>query len=316
MKFRFLTFIFLLIITPFIYGQKTNVKRQPIIDMHLHAYPADMKFSGEVNPATQKPLTILNGEEHLKITIAEMKRLNIVRAIVSVGEGAPDAVFDWKKYAPDLIVPSIGFFEDGFFPEINKLRKDLKENRYFAIGEIGAQYAGLSLSDPKYEPYLALAEEFDIPVAIHTGLAPPGISYDECCRKLRTHFANPLTVEEVLNRHPKLRLYLMHAGYPYKQETIALMMQYPNIYADLAVINWVMPREAFHDYLETLVRNGFGKRLMFGSDQMQFTEAIEMAIEGIESAKFLSEEQKRDIFCNNAARFMKWETTNNPCLAQ
>ena len=44
---------------------------------------------------------------------------------------------------------------------------------------------------------------------------------------------------------------------------------------------------------------------MFGSDQMQWPEVIDEAIEGIESAPFLSEEQKRDIFYNNAARFLR-----------
>ncbi|MND08223.1 hypothetical protein D3C83_307000 [compost metagenome] len=43
---------------------------------------------------------------------------------------------------------------------------------------------------------------------------------------------------------------------------------------------------------------------MFGSDQMIWPEGIGMAIEGIESAKFLTEEQKRDIFYNNAVRFL------------
>jgi hypothetical protein len=54
-----------------------------------------------------------------------------------------------------------------------------------------------------------------------------------------------------------------------------------------------------------LVRAGFGKRLMFGADQMFWPEAIKMAVEGIESAKFLSAEQKRDIFYNNAATFLR-----------
>ena len=52
------------------------------------------------------------------------------------------------------------------------------------------------------------------------------------------------------------------------------------------------------------MRAGFGKRLMFGSDQMIWPEGIGMAIEGIESAKFLTEEQKRDMFYNNAVRFL------------
>lgn len=37
---------------------------------------------------------------------------------------------------------------------------------------------------------------------------------------------------------------------------------------------------------------------------MVWPEAIEMAVEGIESAAFLTEEEKRDVFYNNAARFL------------
>jgi len=44
---------------------------------------------------------------------------------------------------------------------------------------------------------------------------------------------------------------------------------------------------------------------MFGSDQMIWPETIELAIDAINSADFLTEEQKRDIFYNNAARFLR-----------
>jgi predicted TIM-barrel fold metal-dependent hydrolase len=46
---------------------------------------------------------------------------------------------------------------------------------------------------------------------------------------------------------------------------------------------------------------------MFGSDQVVWPEAIGMAIAGIESADFVTEEQKRDIFCRNAASFLRLE---------
>ncbi len=52
---------------------------------------------------------------------------------------------------------------------------------------------------------------------------------------------------------------------------------------------------------------GLGERLMFGSDQMAWPETIGMAIEAIESAEFLTAEQKRDVFYNNAVRFLKLE---------
>jgi predicted TIM-barrel fold metal-dependent hydrolase len=97
------------------------------------------------------------------------------------------------------------------------------------------------------------------------------------------------------------------AGYPFLDEIITLMYMYPQVYADLSTISWIIPRETFHDYFKNLMRAGLGKRLMFGSDQMIWPETIGMAVEAIESADFLTEEQKRDIFYNNAVRFLKLE---------
>ena len=50
---------------------------------------------------------------------------------------------------------------------------------------------------------------------------------------------------------------------------------------------------------------GFGKRVMFGSDNMVWPETIGRSIEVIQQAPFLSETQKRDILYNNAARFLR-----------
>ena len=56
---------------------------------------------------------------------------------------------------------------------------------------------------------------------------------------------------------------------------------------------------------EIVYPGGFVKRIMWGSDQLVWPRAIEVAIETIQNAPFLSEEQKRDIFYNNAARFLR-----------
>lgn len=97
----------------------------------------------------------------------------------------------------------------------------------------------------------------------------------------------------------------MHAGWPYLQETKAILYMYPQVHADVSVIDWIIPRAEFHQYLEALLTAGFGERLMFGSDQMVWPEAIGQAIEGVDSAPFLDAEQKRAIFHDNAARFLK-----------
>ena len=64
-------------------------------------------------------------------------------------------------------------------------------------------------------------------------------------------------------------------------------------------------RKEFHEYLRRLLQAGFGKRLMFGSDQMNWPEAMALAIEGIDSAPDESREARH--FYNNAARFLRME---------
>lgn len=86
-----------------------------------------------------------------------------------------------------------------------------------------------------------------------------------------------------------------------------MMYQYPQLYADVSTITWVIPRTAFYDYLKALIRAGLGKRLMFGSDQMVWPEKISTAVEAINQAPFLSKEQKWNILYNNAKLFLLLE---------
>jgi uncharacterized protein len=287
--------------------------RGPIIDVHMHAYPADEAIPADaLNPATGKPPGVKDGEAHLRACLAEMKRLNIVRGVVSGGSGDRlAAAAHWRDAAPDRIIAgaSVRGSADTPLPDITTLRQAFTERRLRVLGEVTAQYAGLSLSDAQYEPYLSLAEELDIPVAVHTGMGPPGISFDPCCRGFRASLGNPALLEEALNRHPKLRVNVMHGGWPYLQETIALLFAYPQVYVDLGAINWALPRAEFYAYLGALMRAGFGKRLLFGSDQMYWPDAIGMAVDAIDAATFLTASAKRDIFYGNAVRFLKLEVT-------
>jgi predicted TIM-barrel fold metal-dependent hydrolase len=48
---------------------------------------------------------------------------------------------------------------------------------------------------------------------------------------------------------------------------------------------------------------------MFGSDQMVWPEAIEMAVATIQSADYLTPEQRSDISYHDGARFLRLEPT-------
>ncbi len=301
-------------VAPLVSEQHVAAKRPPIIDVHIHSYRAE-GFSERLSPnaVSGEMPAATTAKENMQATLRQMEKFNIVLGIVS---GPLESVGAWLEAAPDRIIAGAYEGPRGILPDITVLRESFESGRLRVMGELGLQYRGLKPNALRLKPYFRLAEELDVPVAIHTGLAAPKTPYKSCCSDFRVTLGNPEHLEEVLVQYPKLRVYLMHAGYPYLQETKAIMLMYPRVYADLAVINWVLPRKEFHYHLKALVDGGLGKRLMFGSDSQLWPDAIEMAIESIESAEFLTEEQKRDIFYNNATRFFRFNGEPREFLQQ
>lgn len=282
-------------------GRLAAQARPPIIDMHMHTHhPADLPGGVPAlcrpDPCRGRGAATTTADESLRATLEQMRRFNIVKAFVSGPDTAE--LRRWVAAAPDRFLPGLFMVEPGR-PGPDVLRREFLAGRLAGMGEIAVQLTGVPPNDPALAPYFALAAELDIPLLIHVeGIGPrlPGF---------RSAAGNPLLLEEVLVRHPDLRIYVENTGYPFLGEMIALMNQYPQLHGDLSTITWVIPRTAFYDYLRGLMNAGLGKRLMFGTDQMRWPEAIEWAVRAIEEAPFLSAAQKRDIFYGNAARFLR-----------
>jgi predicted TIM-barrel fold metal-dependent hydrolase len=115
---------------------------------------------------------------------------------------------------------------------------------------------------------------------------------------------DPLVLEEVLLQHKRLRLFVMHAGWPRLESMVALLYAHPGVYVDVAALQsrTLVPRPAYYHHLRGLVQAGFSKRIMFGSD---FPDQLSEGIDAILAADFLTADQKADILCNNAARFLR-----------
>ena len=291
-----------------------NAKPYPIIDMHIHTF----QWNTYGNPPPQNLITgkrpaARSNTEAIEAYIGEMDRHNIVLA---VGSGELEMVQKMKAQVPNRFIGGIEFPKYTApvnkrmekWPSLSELRRLYESGQLKIMGEITAQYAGVTPDDPRLEPYFALAEELDIPVCLHTGFGPPMSPYmgDP---DFRMRHGNPLLLEDALVNHPRLRIFIAHGGYPYLEETIALMLMYRQVYVDISAIDWLLTREEFHAYLQRLVQARLGERIMFGTDQMIWPETVKMSIDAINSATFLSEEQKQNIFFNNAARFLRLDAS-------
>jgi predicted TIM-barrel fold metal-dependent hydrolase len=293
---------------------------EPILDAHLHALSANGMGPPPVSTCTT-PLTFsprdprepynadrfaacdtvlkspATDDEMLAQTLAIMTRYNVT----AIASGPIDVVRRWHAAAPERIIPAL---MPNSRTTMAAIRTWVGDGTIRVLGELGFQYQGLLPTDDTPDAYFALAEELDIPVGVHVGPGAPGAPYVGY-PKYEMRLTNPLLYENALTRHPKLRLYIMHAAWPMLDQIIALLYAHPQVYVDISLIDWYVPRKEFHFFLRRLVEAGFEKRIMFGSDQTIWPDALRIAIEGVESADFLTASQKRDIFYNNAARFLR-----------
>ncbi len=300
----------------------------PVIDMHLHALgatdqgppplalctpfqgfpawdqrePYPQTFVGILKqPGCDDPIWSPESDLELRDqTIAMMERHNVYGVL----SGPTDRVQEWRSEAPGRFIPGLGFRILPDTPSPDSLERLVRSGSLEVLAEVTTQYQGIAPDDPRMAPYWSMAEAMDLPVGIHMGPGPPGGIYLGQT-PYRAALSSALLLEDVLVRHPNLRLYIMHAGFPLLDDLMAVLYAHPQVYVEVGVIVVTRPRPDFYRYLRTLVDAGFGDRIMFGSDQMVWPAMIERGIRTIEEAPFLTEREKRAILYDNAARFLR-----------
>ncbi len=323
----FVMFVMFLALPATSRAQNTSKTVPPVIDVHVHAMddsppnavpicPNTAKFIASDPSSTESPFGWVQEEcspklypsakgEYIKDVVAEMERLNVTAVVF----GTPEGVKKWKDAAPDRVIPGTNFeAAAGKRLPVDQLRTNFTKDGFKVMGEIGLQYQGISPSDMSVDQYFALAEELDIPVAIHMGTGGSGRA-NITRPTFRGSKGDPLLLEELLARHPKLRVQVMHAGYPMIDNMLTLLQANSHVYVDVAGLIWSYPIKEVNRYIERLVDAGFEDRVMFGTDQLVWPKLMAYSISIIQNAEYLTPEQKRDILYNNAARFLRLDAS-------
>lgn len=137
----------------------------------------------------------------------------------------------------------------------------------------------------------------------HTGFDGP--NPQSFAPKFRISISDPLLLEDVAIRFPKLKIVIMHMGWPFFDHALYMLYAYENVHLDTAVVNWILGKDLFNRMLQEAVETVGSDRILFGSDPMVWPQMITPAIESIRDASFLSDHDKRNILGQNARRLLK-----------
>src|SRR5688572_26483438 len=268
-----------------------------VIDMHMHCYTEKDFWVGTARNGLESSKTAV---ETLGQTIKKMDLHKIEYAVVC---GTLSSLDRYTK-ADKRFIPGYQDYEDTLMP-VRQFEEYVQSVRIKVFGEVMAVYKGLTLADPVYQPYLAICEKYGIPVAYHSGGSFPD-AQNLGWPKYRIKLGDPLLIEDVLVKYPKLKVYLMHAGENFYENTLRMIDGYPNLHADLGVSLWLHPltKDYGVKFLRSAKLYGVLDRVMFGSDQMVWPEAITSSINFLNSLDFLTNSEKEMILYRNAKKFL------------
>jgi predicted TIM-barrel fold metal-dependent hydrolase len=268
------------------------------IDMHMHSYTEKYFWVGKARNGFESSKS---PKEHLEETVREMDKNNIQYAVIC---GTIESITLYAQ-ADKRFIPGYQDYEENLIP-VKEFEQYVVSGKIKVFGEVMAVYKGTTLNDPIYRPYLAICEKYGIPVAYHSGGSFPN-AQQSGWPKYRIALGDPFLIEDVLVRYPKLKLYLMHAGENFYENTLRMMDGYPNLYADLGVELWLHPmtKDFAVKFLRSAKAYGVLDRVMYGSDQMVWPEAISNSLQFLDSLDFLTHEEKEMIRYKNAKRFLE-----------
>ena len=287
-------------------------EKSPVLDLHVHV----MMLQNLIDAAEQSDFgahrkttagIVTDPKVLLEKTIEAMDANNIRKAMVFSNQRM---IGEWVAAYPGRFL--LSYQPGGGADNTRKhqaaaaqFEKEIDEKKWVAMGELGLAYQGRALNDPAFYPYYEVCERKGLPVFFHTG-GPNGPDPQRMfSERFRVELADPLLLQDVVARFPKLKIVLMHMGWPYADNALYMLYSYPNVYLEVSGINWLLGPSLFKRLLREAVETGGSDRILFGSDAPLWPQYMTTAVDSIRNADFLTPEDKRKILWDNAAALLK-----------
>ena len=269
--------------------------------MHLNMYDKE-HYLGSINHAGVEPAK--NHKAHFEETYKMLERHNIVKGFVGNDKSSID---EWRAQDEEnKVMWGSGMFYTNELP-VTTFEQMVTEGKIKAYGELPPIYYPHSILNPSSKPYLNICQKHNIPVSIYLGSSSLKVRYNTNPDR-RIADDDPRLLETIMTAYPNLKVHLLHSieVYPYMDAVIELMKKYENIYVSLGSVLWYgnKHKEYANNFLKKAKAEGVIDQVMFGSNQQYWPGSIKLSIDYLNSRGFLTAEEKKAIFYDNAARFL------------
>ena len=205
-----------------------------------------------------------------------MRRNRIDAALVltsyKVVPGRPStrAVVEATRHIDNLHVVAGLSWQNLTQADLDELRALLQQGAIKGL-KLYPGYEPFYPADQKLAPAYALAEEFDVPVMVHTGdtYAPTG----------KVKYSHPLNIDEVAVDYPRVKFVICHLGNPWFRDCMEVVYKNDNVYADISGL--VLGN--FTDRFEAYMRQQFKEMISWGINPEKLLYGTDWPISSMES---------------------------------
>lgn len=253
-----------------------------IIDMHMHPVLLDV-----INDTDEK---LFFRKQQFGVFKSSKMPLRFALTLMD-DAGVDKTVILGEDYSADSAMPLVSNDEirnvmDAApgryigFAGADPRKEDAPQELKRAFEELGLSGLHLNLSrtrlnveDERVQALFQICSECEKPVILHAGYSwKPDTP---------SRYAEPILFEDAFINFPGVRFCLTHMGWPWWEETIMLLMKYPNVYADTATVYMDSPTKWFKQLFSVSMdidwlQNSFADKVMYGSNMPRWRQVRSM----------------------------------------